>query len=270
MAQDDTCEQQGMDPETWMLDHQIQVRSQLLGVVLPSYWSCDQVPDQTTKPYVLGGVVGRFSSNVQHLGIKYPKNMGIPIRVCITTCFRWVHHDVAACSWINWVLIPPDVICSVVDTKHLGQVYPIIKNEDAPAISVRVFLFISIIIKFEQVTEQVIFQLLDKILCLLLVLVWSNTERTPTFVAGSSGNNLQKEKISWWCHLDFDIWWWSWGLVYGKGSDVTRGIWWGYMATCHAFLIWVSQCSCPVICLIALFLLVWEYSFFTHLCLSLP
>ena len=198
--------------------------------------------------------------------------MGIPIRVCITTCFRWVHHDVTACSWINWILILPNVICSVVDTKHLGWVYPIIKNEDAPAISIGVFvfLFISIIIKFEQVTEQVIFQLLDKILCLLLVLVWSNTERTPTFVAGSSGNNLQKEKISWWCHLDFDIWWWSWGLVYGKGSDVTRGIWWGYMATCHAFLIWVSQCSCPVICLIALFLLVWEYSFFTHLCLSLP
>ena len=106
---------------------------------------------------MLQGVVGGFSTNVQDLGMEYPKNMSIPKRVCICTCFGGADHDVTTCSWINRVLIPSDIICGVVDMKHLGQVHQIIKNKDAPVIGVGVILFISIIIEFAQVTEQVIF-----------------------------------------------------------------------------------------------------------------
>ena len=106
---------------------------------------------------MLQGVVGRFSTDVQDLGMEYSKNTSIPKRVCICTCFGGADHDVIACSWINRVLILLDIICGGVDTKHLGQVHPIIKNKDIPVIGVGVILFISIIIKFEQVAQQVIF-----------------------------------------------------------------------------------------------------------------
>ena len=108
-------------------------------------------------------------------------------------------------------------------------------------------------------------------------ILWQLQKQRPiTFVVGSCGNLLEKEKKSWWCLLDFDIWWWSRELVYGKGSDVVRGAWWvcvrwsKALAACCAFRIRVSRRSCRVICLIAPFLFVREYSLFMRLCSTLP
>ena len=58
MAQDDIPKQRGMDPENQMPYHLLRVQSQLWATMQPSYWTCDQVLDQTIEPietpYVMG------------------------------------------------------------------------------------------------------------------------------------------------------------------------------------------------------------------------
>lgn len=70
--------------------------------------------------HMLWGVVGGFSTNVQDLGMEYPKNTGIPKKVSICTCFGGADHDVTACSQVNRVLIPLDIVCGEVDMKYLS------------------------------------------------------------------------------------------------------------------------------------------------------
>ena len=70
------------------------------------------------------------------MSIKYPKNMGIPVRVCVRTCFRGVNHDITASSWVNRVLILVNIVSGIVDMKDFGGVHAVVKNDDGLAISI--------------------------------------------------------------------------------------------------------------------------------------
>jgi hypothetical protein len=51
------------------------------------------------------------------------ENMGIPVWMSIWACLRGKHHNVTVSVRVHRILIAADVICCVVDTKHLCGVY---------------------------------------------------------------------------------------------------------------------------------------------------
>ena len=72
--------------------------------------------------------------------MKYPKRTGIPVRVCIRTCFRGVNHNITASCCINRVLIPVNIVSGIVDTKDFSGVCAVVKNDDGLAIGVQEFM----------------------------------------------------------------------------------------------------------------------------------
>lgn len=76
--------------------------------------------------------------------MKYMNDTSIPVRVA-TLVIMGQHHDVTSCEWIDSILLTPEVIGCIVDTKHAMKVNSVVLDVNTAPVCIREVMFIPIV-----------------------------------------------------------------------------------------------------------------------------
>jgi hypothetical protein len=111
-------------------------------------------------------------------------------------------------SRVDGVLLTSNVVGGIVHSEYFCRVDPIVNYTDCVPLGWRKEGVITIKFSIKEPSEQVVFKLWKEILRCSTILtiseVWARRHNL-TFVAGSFGNRVRKESISWGCFLDSDM-----------------------------------------------------------------
>ena len=126
-------------------------------------------PSYPEKIDAFGCWVLSFRANISDIDVKYADDSGIPVGVrvlnVLSVLVREDHH-ISVHAWVERVLCPPEVTCSIVDVQDFVAIGAIL--DEAERIALTWSKFFVLIAK--QLTQYVVFQLREEALqqCVIL------------------------------------------------------------------------------------------------------
>ena len=126
-------------------------------------------PSYPEKIDVFGCWVLSFRANISDINVKYTDDSGIPVGVrvlnVLSVLVREDHH-ISMHAWVERVLCPLEVICSIVDAQDFVAIDAILDEAERIALTwSKLFVLIA-----KQLTQYVVFQLWEEALqqCVIL------------------------------------------------------------------------------------------------------